>query len=86
MIVTWQIINFIKRILFSQQLTRMAVPPGLIVRKDKFGNDIWLGDGGEVIFAPVDCIPDYRKHLQHIRDMQLRADDVLIVGYPKSGQ
>ncbi|XP_025105959.1 sulfotransferase 1A2-like [Pomacea canaliculata] len=63
----------------------MAVPPGLIVRKDKFGNDIWLGDGGEVIFAPVDCIPDYRKHLQHIRDMQLRADDVLIVGYPKSG-
>lgn len=64
----------------------MAVPPGLIVRKDKFGNDIWLGDGGEVIFAPVDCIPDYRKHLQHIRDMQLRADDVLIVGYPKSGQ
>ncbi|KAK7492335.1 hypothetical protein BaRGS_00016432, partial [Batillaria attramentaria] len=53
--------------------------------KDRYGNDLWYGDGGEVRFAANPAIQDYREQLKTIKERRLRSDDVLIVGYPKSG-
>lgn len=53
--------------------------------KDRHGNDIYFGNGGDVWFPQYDEIPDYREHLNKIRHMQMRQDDVILVGYPRSG-
>lgn len=52
--------------------------------KDQFGNDMWFGDAGAVRVAAVPHV-DYRGLLDRIRDFDLRHDDVIVVGYPKSG-
>ncbi|KAK7089356.1 sulfotransferase 1A3-like [Littorina saxatilis] len=53
--------------------------------KDKFGNDMWFGNTGAVRLAAMPNVQDYSKQLQRIRDIKLRQDDVIVVGYPKSG-
>ena len=58
----------------------------LLHLKDEFGNDMWFGDTGEVRMAAMTNIEDYAKQLPRIRDVKLRPDDVIVVGYPKSGR
>lgn len=53
--------------------------------KDQFGNDMLFGHAGDVWMPQFPMIPDYRQHLQHIRHLELRPDDVIIIGYPKTG-
>nr|KAG5703476.1 hypothetical protein BaRGS_020110 [Batillaria attramentaria] len=53
--------------------------------KDKFGNDLWFGDGGEMRFPPMSHVQDYRKQLQDIKQLPLREDDVIVACFPKSG-
>nr|KAG5703498.1 hypothetical protein BaRGS_020132 [Batillaria attramentaria] len=52
---------------------------------DRFGNDMWFGDAGDIKMPPLVIIHDYKKMLQRIKELQLRSDDVLVVGYPKTG-
>ena len=54
--------------------------------KDGFGNDMWFGDTGPVRMAALPHVPDYAGQLDRIRDVTLRSDDVIVVGYPKSGE
>ncbi|KAK7103164.1 sulfotransferase 1A2-like [Littorina saxatilis] len=53
--------------------------------KDKFGNDVRFGNTGEVRVAPLPHIDDYSALLDRIRDVRLHPDDVIVVGFPKSG-
>ena len=64
---------------------RRANMSDLLHKTDRFGNDIWLGDSGDVKMAALAGI-DYSTHLSRIRDVELRPDDVILVGFPKSGR
>ncbi|KAL8572566.1 hypothetical protein ACOMHN_040470 [Nucella lapillus] len=51
--------------------------------KDHFGNDVYFGDAGNIRLPPL---PTANKTLlKTVSDLTLREDDVIIVGYPKSG-
>nr|KAG5703495.1 hypothetical protein BaRGS_020129 [Batillaria attramentaria] len=54
--------------------------------KDRFGNDMWFGDGGEMKFPAFPYVQDYGQQLQRIKQLPLRTEDVIVVSYPKSGQ
>nr|KAG5688473.1 hypothetical protein BaRGS_011911 [Batillaria attramentaria] len=58
---------------------------GRIHLKDQFGNDLYFGHAGDVWMPLFPHIPDFRQHLQDIRHLELRPDDIIIAGYPKSG-
>ncbi|KAK7492334.1 hypothetical protein BaRGS_00016431, partial [Batillaria attramentaria] len=53
--------------------------------KDRFGNDMWFGDGGEMKFPAFPYVQDYGQQLQRIKQLPLRTEDVIVVSYPKSG-
>ncbi|XP_076462645.1 sulfotransferase 1C2A-like [Babylonia areolata] len=53
--------------------------------KDRHGNDIYYGNGGEVWYPPSLHVQDYRAHLKKTRHMKLRDDDILITSFPRSG-
>ncbi|XP_076463353.1 sulfotransferase 1A2-like isoform X2 [Babylonia areolata] len=53
--------------------------------KDRHGNDIYYGNGGDTWFTPSMHIKDYREHLKKIRHMELRDDDVILASFPRSG-
>ncbi|XP_025090135.1 sulfotransferase 1C3-like [Pomacea canaliculata] len=53
--------------------------------KDKFGNDLRFGNGGDIWYPPFPFAQDYRQHVKDIRQVELRPDDILITGFPKTG-
>ncbi|XP_025090139.1 sulfotransferase 1C3-like [Pomacea canaliculata] len=53
--------------------------------KDKFGNDIWFGHGGDIWLPPFSTIKDFRQHIKDLRNLELHYDDVILTGFPKSG-
>ncbi|KAK7498807.1 hypothetical protein BaRGS_00009899 [Batillaria attramentaria] len=57
----------------------------LLELKDRFGNTLYFGNGGDVRFAASTWIPDFRQQLRMVKEMELRHDDVIVAGYPKSG-
>ncbi|KAK7114683.1 sulfotransferase 1C4-like [Littorina saxatilis] len=59
--------------------------PQFLELKDKFGNNLYFGNGGDVRFAATPLISDFRQQLKDVRQLELRTDDVIVVGYPKSG-
>ena len=59
---------------------------GRIHLKDRYGNDLHFGNGGDVWCPPFPLFDDYRKQLHNIRNLQLRDDDVILTGFPKSGK
>lgn len=59
--------------------------PQFLELKDKFGNNLYFGNGGEVRFAASPLITDFRQQMKDVRELELRSDDVIVVGYPKSG-
>ena len=59
---------------------------GQIHLKDRYGNDLNFLNGGDVwvaIFPDID--DDYRQHLKNLRRLELRPDDIIVAGYPRSG-
>ncbi|XP_070204442.1 uncharacterized protein [Littorina saxatilis] len=67
----------------SPDQNRMTVP--YIELKDKHGNNIYFGSFGDLLIPAFPMIQDFRQHKQDIREMDLKPDDVLITGYPKTG-
>ncbi|KAK7490628.1 hypothetical protein BaRGS_00018045, partial [Batillaria attramentaria] len=61
----------------------MASP--FVELKDKFGNDISFGQCGDILIPAFPGIPDFRKHRDNIKDLELKPDDVIIAGFPKTG-
>lgn len=53
--------------------------------KDKFGNDLNLGNCGDILSPPFPGIQDFRQHLCDIKNMDLKPNDVIICGFPKTG-
>ena len=60
--------------------------PQFLELKDKFGNNLYFGNGGDVRFAASPLISDFRQQLKDVRQLELRSDDVIVVGFPKSGE
>lgn len=60
--------------------------PQFLELKDKFGNSLFFGNGGDVRLAATPLIADFRKQLKDVQELYLRHDDVIITGYPKSGE
>ena len=59
---------------------------GQIHLKDRYGNDLGFLNGGDIwvpIFPDID--DDYRQHLKNLRRLELRPDDIIVAGYPRSG-
>ena len=54
--------------------------------KDRYGNDLSFLNGGDV-WVPIlpDIVDNYRQHLKNLRRLEMRPDDVIVVGYPRSG-
>ncbi|KAK7490647.1 hypothetical protein BaRGS_00018064, partial [Batillaria attramentaria] len=61
----------------------MAVP--YVELKDKYGNDFCLGHCGDIFLPPFPFVKDFRQHVQAIKDMDVKPNDVIITGYPKTG-
>ncbi|KAK7485374.1 hypothetical protein BaRGS_00023322, partial [Batillaria attramentaria] len=53
--------------------------------KDKFGNDICFGHGGDILCPVYVENRDWRQHLRDLKDADLKSSDVIIAGYPKTG-
>jgi hypothetical protein len=61
----------------------MSVPS---VLKDRSGVEMWYGDANGV-WLPTFPLPyPYAHQLDVIRDTPIRDDDVIIMGYGKSGE
>lgn len=56
----------------------------LLHLKDQFGNNMYFGDTGHIRLPAVPNV-DFTSLLQTVRDVTMREDDVMVVGYPKSG-
>lgn len=54
--------------------------------KDKFGNKLLFLNAGDVWLGPTPVIEDGRERLEQIKEMDLREDDIIIAGFPKSGR
>ncbi|KAH9492169.1 Sulfotransferase cytosolic 1B member 1 [Bulinus truncatus] len=65
----------------------MSQLPKLGHLSDRFGNSFNFGNAGEFWLPPfpIGSDNDYRRHVKHIREMEIRDDDVLICSYPKTG-
>lgn len=61
----------------------MAVP--YVELKDKFGNDFRFGHCGDIFIPPFPLVHDFRLHMRAIKDMDIKPNDVIIAGYPKTG-
>ncbi|KAK7469552.1 hypothetical protein BaRGS_00036458, partial [Batillaria attramentaria] len=59
---------------------------GRLYLKDKFGNDLYFGNAGDIWSEQFPEIPDYRQHAYNLRHMELRPDDVILTGYPKAAE
>ncbi|XP_025090133.1 sulfotransferase 1C3-like [Pomacea canaliculata] len=59
--------------------------PAYLELKDKFGNAMRFGNGGDIWFPPFPMIKDYRQHIKELRHLELRPDDVILTGFPKTG-
>ncbi|CAL1534495.1 unnamed protein product [Lymnaea stagnalis] len=61
--------------------------PKLSKLTDRFGNTFFFGNAGDYwhIPFPIGADNDYRTHARNIRSMEIRADDVIICSYPKTG-
>ncbi|KAL8572568.1 hypothetical protein ACOMHN_040472 [Nucella lapillus] len=55
----------------------------VIHQKDQFGNDLYYRDTGEIWLPPMTIAG--KTSLEMVSDLTLREDDVIVVGYPKSG-
>ena len=53
--------------------------------KDKYGNNINFGNFGDILVPAFPMIKDFRQHKADIREMNLKPNDVIITGYPKTG-
>ena len=53
--------------------------------KDKYGNNICFGHFGDILITPLPGIQDFRQHKSDIKEMELRPDDVIVAGFPKTG-
>ncbi|XP_055862635.1 sulfotransferase 1B1-like [Biomphalaria glabrata] len=62
------------------------VPP-LATLTDRFGNSFYFGNAGDFWFHPfrIGADNDFRTHVQDIRSMNIRDDDIMICSYPKTG-
>lgn len=57
----------------------------LVCKKDNFGNDRWFFDE-DIRLPPLPPgLPQWDR-LNYIRNLDLRPDDVIIAGYPRSGK
>ena len=54
--------------------------------KDRYGNDLVFHNGGDIWCPTYPDIVDYRQHLKDLRHLELRKDDIVVVGYPRSGE
>jgi hypothetical protein len=61
--------------------------PPLEQLTDRSGNTFYFGNAGDYWHPafPLGSNADYRTHVQTIRDMDIRSDDILICSYPKTG-
>ena len=59
---------------------------GRIYLKDRYDNDLHFHNGGDIWCPVFPTFDDYRKHLQNVRNLQLRDDDVIVAGFPKTGE
>ena len=57
-----------------------------IVERDNSGHCYSYVMAGDIKMAPFPVVRDYAKRLSYVRNVKLRHDDVIIVGYPKSGE
>lgn len=62
------------------------MPAAYLELKDKFGNDLRFGNGGDIWYPPFPLVQDYRQHVKDIRQVELRPDDILVTGFPKTGE
>ena len=59
---------------------------GRIHLKDRYGNDLIFHNGGDIWCPLYPDIVDYRQHLKDLRHLELRKDDIILAGYPRSGE
>lgn len=57
----------------------------LVCKKDNFGNDRWFFDE-DIRLPPLPPGLPHGDRLSYIRNLDLRPDDVIIAGYPRSGK
>lgn len=57
----------------------------LVCKKDNFGNDRWFFDE-DIRLPPLPPGLPQGDRLNYIRNLDLRPDDVIIAGYPRSGK
>ncbi|KAK3775707.1 hypothetical protein RRG08_050542 [Elysia crispata] len=55
-----------------------------LIRKES-GAQFSVGDAGDVWFPPFPLNNSYRDQLDVIKSLQMRDDDVILTGFPKSG-
>ena len=63
--------------------TNMATP--YVELKDKHGNNLYFGHFGDMLIPAFPLIQDFRQHKADIREMDLKPNDVIITGFPKTG-
>ena len=56
-----------------------------LIRKES-GAQFSVGDAGDVWFPPFPLNNSYRDQLDVIKSLQMRDDDVILTGFPKSGE
>ncbi|PVD31296.1 hypothetical protein C0Q70_06708 [Pomacea canaliculata] len=61
------------------------MPAAYLELKDNFGNDLRFANGGDIWYPPFPFAQDYRQHVKDIRQVELRPDDILVTGFPKTG-
>ena len=71
---------------FQRRGQNTVAMSGRIHLKDRYGNDLIFSNGGDIWCPTYPTIVDYRQHLKDIRHLELRKDDIIVAGYPRSGE